>query len=107
ERWQCRWGVSSNRNFSRLSGIYAHSASPVFNNDRLGDGNYNVRVKVCDPAFTDNENEGCKAYGANQKPTGLLQEFGESGSIAFGLFTGSYGKNKSGGVLRKNIGVMT
>jgi type IV pilus assembly protein PilY1 len=107
ERWQCRWGTASNGNNSAVTGINAHSSSPSFNTNRLGNGDYNVRVKVCDAGFTDNENENCKSYGASQKPTGLLQEFGESGSIAFGLFTGSYGKNKSGGVLRKNIGVMT
>src|SRR5690554_4475919 len=95
-----------NNNDPAKTGIYAYSDSPR-PEARLGAGTYNVRVKVCDPAFEDNENENCKAYGANQKPAGLLQEFGESGSIAFGLFTGSYGKNKSGGVLRKNIGVMT
>lgn len=114
ERWQCRWRDSQmtsgtqgkNNNDPAKTGIYAYSDSPR-PEARLGAGTYNVRVKVCDPAFEDNENENCKAYGANQKPTGLLQEFGESGSIAFGLFTGSYGKNKSGGVLRKNIGVMT
>lgn len=113
ERWQCRWrgdisnsNEGKNNNVASQTGIYAHNDSPRFN-QRLGNGNYNVRVKVCDANFTDNENENCKSYGANQKPAGLLQEFGESGSIAFGLFTGSYGKNKSGGVLRKNIGVMT
>src|SRR5690606_22642251 len=35
------------------------------------------------------------------------QEYGETGLIQFGLMTGSYVKNKSGGVLRKRIGSMT
>ena len=38
------------------------------------------------------------------KPTGLLQRYGESNRMYFGLITGSYAKNESGGVLRKNIG---
>src|SRR5699024_8979339 len=47
--------------------------------------------------------EKCKRYpNGNHKPTGLLQEFGDAGQIKFGLFTGSYDENLSGGVLRKN-----
>jgi len=45
-----------------------------------------------------------KKYPSNNyKPIGLLQYYGESGLLTFGLMTGSYIKNKSGGVLRKNI----
>ena len=33
----------------------------------------------------------------------MLQFYGESGQLKFGMMTGSYQKNKSGGVLRKNI----
>jgi type IV pilus assembly protein PilY1 len=111
ERWQCRWredmsnadqGVNSNE--SSKTKIYAYSDSPKKSDASLGDGDYNVRVRVCDPSFL---GENCTSYpGGNVKPTGLLQEYGESGEILFGLMTGSYGKNKSGGVLRKNIGNM-
>jgi Tfp pilus tip-associated adhesin PilY1 len=41
------------------------------------------------------------------KPTGLLQKFGEPGKMNFGLLTGSYTNNISGGVLRKTIGPIT
>ena len=34
---------------------------------------------------------------------GILQQFGDDGSALFGLMTGTYKKNKSGGVLRKNV----
>src|SRR5574343_719014 len=37
------------------------------------------------------------------KPIGILQQYGEDDSMAFGLITGSYAKNTSGGVLRKNM----
>ena len=40
---------------------------------------------------------------ATYKPVGLLHEYGEKEQLLFGLMTGSYAKNKSGGVLRKNI----
>lgn len=46
----------------------------------------------------------CKRYPSGvYKPTGLLQRYGENGQMKFGLMTGSYTKNTSGGVLRKNI----
>lgn len=72
--------------------------SGTFHND------YAVRVKVC----IDNYRNGCKAYtDANNnityKPTGVLHDFGENGSLEFGLLTGSYDKNMSGGRLRKSV----
>src|SRR5690606_30811987 len=70
---------------------------------------YNVRVKVCVASLMSDANEeGCKRYSTgHSKPIGLLQEYGERDTIYFGLLTGSYGKNKSGGALRKNVGTMT
>lgn len=69
----------------------------------------NVRVKVCDSSATPGLDEKCSTYEdssstATYKPTGLLQEYGEDGSMLFGLITGTYNKNNSGGVLRKSIG---
>lgn len=69
---------------------------------------YTVRVKVCDPNNDPSGNSllesNCKRYPDGQyKPTGLLQTHGESDAMYFGLLTGSYRKNTSGGVLRKNI----
>ncbi|MHB1091290.1 pilus assembly protein [Thiobacillus sp.] len=66
-----------------------------------------ARVAVCVPG---KEEDNCATYGSNKKPTGLLQKYGQSDSAArvrFGLLTGSYTKNKSGGVLRKNTTLMT
>lgn len=66
-----------------------------------------ARVAVCVPG---KEEDNCVSYGSNKKPTGLLQKYGQSDSAArvrFGLLTGSYTKNKSGGVLRKNTTLMT
>lgn len=71
-----------------------------------GDGSlseFTVRVAVCTTGYTN----GCKAYvsGGNTtyKPTGVLHDYGENGSMNFGLLTGSYDTNMSGGRLRKNI----
>lgn len=66
---------------------------------------YVVRVRVCkDGLLEDN----CKLYpSGNYKPVGLLQDFGENNKMKFGLLTGSYEKNMSGGVLRKNISSIT
>lgn len=130
ERWQCMWAEEKsgvvNGNISATSGIQAASGSP--NRDSIaatrtqaavpGVGfspfNFNVRVQACVPGFiagtsaahddykTAVDNEKCKQYSAgNVKPTGLLHRYGETDQIRFGLITGSYAKNKSGGVLRK------
>ncbi|MBB1074533.1 hypothetical protein HUU62_08925 [Rhodoferax sp. 4810] len=63
---------------------------------------YVVRVKVCDASYLD---ENCKAYGSSHKPIGLLQDYGETDRMLFGLISGSYTHpyNMQGGILRKNI----
>ncbi|MEM9102421.1 MAG: fimbrial assembly protein, partial [Pseudomonadota bacterium] len=67
---------------------------------------YYVRVEACkspDSNFVLNPDE-CKAYpNGNFKPIGQLQKKGETEEQLFGLITGSYDTNLSGGVLRKNI----
>jgi type IV pilus assembly protein PilY1 len=89
---------------------------------------YFVRVKVCDPAVGEEAN--CYNYGSgSKKPIGILQKYGtgsqnticsktneantscatgsgfpvKESPMYFGLITGSYQKNLSGGVVRKNI----
>lgn len=116
ERWQCNWlnegshdvWNRGNGNKEANSGIAANSNSPK-KDQNAGFGNYVARVQVCVKNYIDSnpqeDNEKCRSYpGGNVKPIGLLQEFGESDSIHFGLITGSYEKNKSGGVLRKAVG---
>ncbi len=70
---------------------------------------YVVKVKACVAGLL--ENEECRGYPANNptvyKPSGILQQYGENDRMAFGLFTGSYDKNESGGVLRKNVSSFT
>jgi type IV pilus assembly protein PilY1 len=77
----------------------------------------NVRVKVCDDVGGTDSISGpgpkCKTYlktGTVKKPVGLLQQYGDADvslSLKFGLMTGSWAHNKSGGVLRKNIGILS
>lgn len=67
---------------------------------------YVVRVEVCKAGLLESD---CRSYPrgsaapTNYKPSGLLHEFGEDHSMAFGMFSGSYTHNLQGGVLRKNI----
>jgi type IV pilus assembly protein PilY1 len=66
---------------------------------------YRVRVKVGVPGL---EESNCKRYpDGNFKPIGMLQRKGESDSMYFGLISGSYDLNMSGGVLRKKMGSIT
>lgn len=115
ERWQCTWqnerGTNLNSNNSAQSGIAALSGDPPDSLQLKTPGNnrdHVVRIKVCEGTFFDkNRNlENCGTYGNNLKPEGLLQRYGMDGQIDFGLITGSYQKNISGGVLRKNVNSM-
>lgn len=122
ERWQCRWSDERNRtghnvmrigglNFSNgndlsATGLSANADNPVRSVVGLGAQNYVVRVQACVSGLVNRER--CTFYpSGNLKPTGLLQQYGDDGRIHFGLMTGSYVRNKSGGVLRKNIAALS
>ncbi|MBV5327052.1 MAG: hypothetical protein JZU65_05350 [Chlorobium sp.] len=122
ERWQGYWsgeksnlqsgfagGFRSNGNRAYLSGINASGENPSQATHGLGTGSaqgeYVARVKVCDSALLGLEKY--KKYGSSYKPIGLLQVYGENDQIYFGLLTGTFIKNISGGVLRKNAGTFT
>jgi type IV pilus assembly protein PilY1 len=114
----CRWagssgdGGSSNGNRGFNSDMDANALAPQrngvaptthLNNGGVSNGDYIVRILACDTSLIGSER--CAQYpNGNFKPTGLLQDYatGQNKKIKFGLFTGSYAKNKSGGVLRKN-----
>jgi type IV pilus assembly protein PilY1 len=115
---QCQWydddhngqssfegGFRSNGNRAALSGLYASAENPDQDYVALGngadDGVFHVAVEACVPGLIAHAQ--CKKYpDGDYKPTGLLQKYGDDGRIHFGLFTGTYPKNFSGGVLRAN-----
>lgn len=117
ERWQGYWfdeknnlqssfsGFRSNGNLSYLSGINASAENPDQQDHGLGSGyaqgEYIARVEATNPTLLGQEKY--KVYNGTYKPIGLLQIYGDDDQIQFGLLTGSYEKNISGGVLRKNI----
>ncbi|MDO9596653.1 MAG: PilC/PilY family type IV pilus protein [Azoarcus sp.] len=90
-------------NSNRRVWAWASTERPVLRADDHGGTSrkdYTVRVEVCTATY----NGGCKRYpNGGLKPTGLLHEYGESDAMMFGLLTGSYNKNMSGGVLRKVV----
>lgn len=119
ERRQCRWDEENNiwdqdgqpnGNDPARTGIQAASDYP----SRLNAGlprataanpdrpDYVVRVAVCVAGLRGAER--CRDYPTPDasKPIGLLQEYGEADLAEFGLMTGSFSRNTSGGVLRKN-----
>jgi type IV pilus assembly protein PilY1 len=69
---------------------------------------YVVRVLVCVKSAAFPLEDECKGYPFNNptvwKPTGILHDYGENRTIAFGLITGSYENARKGGVVRSNIG---
>jgi len=82
---------------------WASTERPVLSSEhRSINHTYTIRVQVC---VTGKLEDNCKQYANGQyKPTGLLHDYGENGSMEFGLLTGSYDKNTSGGVLRRPVG---
>ncbi|WP_256776182.1 MULTISPECIES: PilC/PilY family type IV pilus protein [unclassified Stenotrophomonas] len=68
---------------------------------------YTVRLEVCAPGTALREGY-CRKYNDGTtdryKPVGVLQNYGESGRLRFGLITGTYANPRDGGVLRRNIG---
>lgn len=89
------------RNSSARVWDWASSESPVLNNNTHAGtrDNYTVRVEVCTADYHDND---CRNYSGNYKPVGLLHQYVDD-SMLFGLMTGSYDQNMSGGVLRKVV----
>jgi type IV pilus assembly protein PilY1 len=104
----CQFSGKVNGNIFAESDIKANRESPVQAEVGLATGgagpDFNVRVKVCDPALIGTEK--CRQYeNGNWKPIGLLQQYGSGDSklIQFGLMTPSYGRSNSGAVLRKHV----
>jgi type IV pilus assembly protein PilY1 len=112
ERRQCRWQEETpwdndgggNGNNPATTGFPASGNHPSRATNGLAptiNSDFVVRVEVCNSALLGAER--CRAYPAgNLKPIGLLQEYGENDQAEFGLMTGSFSRNTSGGVLRKN-----
>lgn len=102
ERWQCTWDDEHGSNSSGSNSTGSKTVDPVKSSEGLGSKDFYARVQVCVSGLLGTED--CKLYpSGNYKPVGLLHNYGEDGSLLFGLMTRSYAKNKSGGVLRKNI----
>ena len=97
--------------------VNVESGTGIMSDGVIGNGVYSpdfaVRVQVGVVSATIPQDNNEKVYtdtstGATVvKPVGLLQRYGESGNMMFGLMTGSYQNNLKGGVLRKNIGSIT
>ncbi|MGC3874147.1 pilus assembly protein [Halomonas sp. GXIMD04776] len=94
ERWQCQWKGDKNK------GEESKRPPSPGSDDGTNNDEYKVRVEVCTGANLDGDE--CTSYAGSTypKPTGLLHEFADG--VDFGLFSGSYEKNLSGGVLRAN-----
>ncbi|OED40592.1 hypothetical protein ACH42_15995 [Endozoicomonas sp. (ex Bugula neritina AB1)] len=83
---QCQWG---------------RPLSPVISEERA---THRVQVEVCVDGKDANSSTRCKQYpSGHYKPIGILQRYGEDNQIHFGLLSGNYENNRSGGVLRRNI----
>ncbi|MCL2791200.1 MAG: PilC/PilY family type IV pilus protein [Desulfobulbus sp.] len=126
EGLQCHWKDKINSNSSTTdgtngnnaytSGLNASARNPLQAFHGLGagsdgsaprQGEYVVRIQVTRADLLGQEK--VKQYGTTvspiYKPIGLLQVYADQ--LHFGLLTGSYDKNVSGGVLRKKISSFT
>ncbi|MER3547448.1 MAG: hypothetical protein C4338_07525, partial [Rhodanobacteraceae bacterium] len=106
ERQQCVWTEDANSSSTPKD-------DPSRASNRLGGRDFYVRVDVCDETAGLKRESFCRTYSdrstspatLHYKPAGLLQEYGESGKMRFGLMTGSWADPRSGGRLRRNIGL--
>ena len=81
---------------------------PAVGNNATGrwDTDYFMRVEACSTVTGISETEGCRMYSnGTYKPAGLLQEYGESNSMYFGLMTGTINatSRNQGGAMRHHI----
>ncbi|HYQ24210.1 pilus assembly protein [Stenotrophomonas sp.] len=96
---------------------WASTASYQCGVNRSGDGSadtpksvsdYVVRAEVCASTNAALREGYCRKYNDGTtdryKPAGVLQTYGESGRLRFGLISGTYSSPRDGGVLRRNIG---
>jgi len=128
ERSQCHWfeernngqagfyaGFRSNGNRAVESGLNASAEHPrrassgYYTTRALGvgqgNGEYVARTEVCKTGLIGTER--CKTYPSGaSKPIGLLQQYGDEGDLKFALFTPTWHKNVSGGVLRRAMADM-
>lgn len=108
------WGATESNACFGVSGATCTSGLvlPTFSATGGTNGNeFYVRVRVCDSTSATGLESNCKAYGSGTstiyKPIGRLQSYGENNSMMFGLITGSFDTNVSGGRLRKGISTIT
>lgn len=96
---------------------WASTASYQCGVNRSGEGSadtpgstadYTVRAEVCGSTNAALRESYCRKYNDGvtdrYKPAGVLQTYGESGRLRFGLISGTYSSPRDGGVLRRNIG---
>ncbi|KAA9003538.1 pilus assembly protein PilC [Stenotrophomonas cyclobalanopsidis] len=96
---------------------WASTAARQCDANRSGDGaadipknpvDYTVRAEVCGSTTAALRESYCRKYSDGTtdryKPAGVLQTYGESGRLRFGLISGTYANPRDGGVLRRNIG---
>jgi type IV pilus assembly protein PilY1 len=106
ESKQCLWySTTASQNEFTPNSANPTASPNVANGDKVDE--FTVRVAACVSGLIGGEK--CKTYGTVSKPVGLLQDFADADQlkIRFGLMTGTYGKRKSGGELRKNIARFT
>jgi type IV pilus assembly protein PilY1 len=119
ERTQCTWfkDPDGTAHSDKSNGVLIDiRGRPSYDDDRITENR--VHVEVCSTNVSGfnsaAEDSRCQYYDqgdaddttGNYKPVGILQEYGEGGDVRFGLITGSYNRNKSGGVLRSPVKFM-
>lgn len=90
------------------NGLPGQASGTAYSAVTYATSSYNARIRVeaC-VAIGGAYESGCTGYPRKSptiwKPTGVLHDYGEKDSLKFGLITGSYLNNYSGGVVRKDI----
>jgi type IV pilus assembly protein PilY1 len=95
------WGWVSKENPVADSTITTYDNNYTTGEITVSPTDYVVRVLACKPLADGTVSVGCQKYNSIYQPTGLLQKYADN--MKFGLITGSYTHNLSGGLLRQVI----
>ena len=105
-------GVNGTFGFNRPSGNLRNGLPDQRTGTAYGavsyPASYTLRIRVATCVNLGGQYESnCTGYPKTAptrwKPTGVLHNYGETDSLKFGLITGSYTNNYSGGVVRKDV----
>lgn len=111
EKAQCMFFGEEDAYSGRVTSTFSPSRTDMNGLVAGASNEFVVRVASCVEGKDAVDTSVCRRYVSSggtvtYKPYGLLQQYGETGQLRFGLMTGSYSDNFDGAKLRKKVSFM-